>query len=84
MERQMDKMCGLLEMEAQLLTRSIRRVNRPWTGFLSYYQNFETASWEYQTNFGGRIIPTKRAGIPLRTGSSFGVGVLTRTRRPKR
>ena len=41
------------------------------TGFLSYYQNFETASWEYQTNFGGRIIPTKRAvtGIPLRTGA---------------
>ena len=54
-----------------MLTRSIRRVNRPWTGFLSYYQNFETASWEYQTNFGGRIIPTKRAitGIPLRTGN---------------
>ena len=54
-----------------MLTRSIRRVNRPWTGFLSYYQNFMTASWEYQTNFGGRIIPTKRAvtGIPLRTGS---------------
>ena len=54
-----------------MLTRSIRRVNRPWTGFLSYFQNFVTASWEYQTNFGGRIIPTKRAvtGIPLRTGS---------------
>ena len=50
-----------------LLTRSARRVARPWKSFLAYYQNFTTASFEYQVNFGGRIAPSKRAAsvIPL-------------------
>ena len=40
---------------------------RPWKSFLAYYQNFTTASFEYQVNFGGRIVPSKRAAsaIPL-------------------
>ena len=50
-----------------MLTRSVRRVARPWRSFLAYYQNFTTASFEYQVNFGGRIVPSKRAAsaIPL-------------------
>ena len=50
-----------------MLTRSVRRVARPWKSFLASYQNFTTASFEYQVNFGGRIVPSKRAAsaIPL-------------------
>ena len=50
-----------------MLTRSVRRVARSWKSFLAYYQNFTTASFEYQVNFGGGIVPSKRAAsaIPL-------------------
>ena len=44
-----------------MLTRSVRRLARPWKSFLAYYQNFTAASFEYQVNFGGRIVPSKRA-----------------------
>ena len=44
-----------------VLTKSVRRVDRPWARFLAYYMGFSTASLEFQTNFGGRIVPTKRA-----------------------
>ena len=47
--------------EKIMLTGSVRRVDRPWTRFLAYYMGFSSASWEFQTNFGGRIVPTKRA-----------------------
>ena len=51
--------------EQVMLTRSVRRVDRPWPKFLAYYQNFNTYSWEYQVNFGGRIVPSKRAVGPM-------------------
>ena len=56
--------------EQVMLTRSVRRVDRPWSKFLAYYQNFNTYSWEYQVNFGGRIVPSKRAvgPMPLKNG----------------
>ena len=56
--------------EQVILTRSLRRIDRPWSKFLAYYQNFNTFSWEYQVNFGGRVVPSKRAAgaIPLRRG----------------
>ena len=56
--------------EQVMLTRSVRRVDRPWSKFLAYYQNFNTYSWEYQMNFGGRIVPSKRAvgPMPLKDG----------------
>ena len=47
-----------------MLSRSIRRVDRPWTNFLSYFRGLQTHSPVYQTNFGGRIVPTKRKIIP--------------------
>ena len=30
--------------------------------FLAYYMGFSSASWEFQTNFGGRIVPTRAVG----------------------
>ena len=48
-----------------MLSRSIRRVDRPWANFLAYYYSgLQTHSFVYQTNFGGRIVPTKRKIIP--------------------
>eukprot|EP00435_Cladocopium_sp_Y103_P030397 s650_g7.t1 len=47
-----------------MLTRSIRRVDRPWTSFLPYFNGLQTHSFVYQTNFGGRIVPTKRKIVP--------------------
>ena len=48
-----------------MLTRPVRRLNRPWSKYLGYYSNFVTQSWEYQVNFGGRVVPSKRAAGPL-------------------
>ena len=42
------------------LSRSIRRVEQSWQSFLSCFKAFSAYSWEYQTNFGGRIVPSKR------------------------
>ena len=42
------------------LSRSIRRVEQSWQSFLSCFKAFSAFSWEYQTNFGGRIVPSKR------------------------
>ena len=47
--------------EKIMLSRSVRRVDRPWTRLIAYYIGFSSASWECQTNFGGRIVPTRRA-----------------------
>ena len=53
-----------------MLTRSVRRVDRPWKNFGAYYQNIATFTYEYQINFGGRIVPSKRAAsaVPLQLG----------------
>ena len=48
-----------------MLTRLVRRLNRPWSKYLAYYSNIGTQSWEYQVNFGGRVVPSKRAAGPL-------------------
>ena len=50
-----------------MLTRSIRRVDKDWSTLLAYYAGLQTHSYIYQTNFGGRIVPTKRA-IGARAG----------------
>ena len=49
-----------------MLSRSIRRVDHPWSRFLAYYSGLQTHSFVYQTNFGGRIAPTKHKVIPQR------------------
>ena len=53
-----------------MLTGSVRRVDRPWRSFGAYFQNFATFTYEYQINFGGRIVPSKRAAsaVPLQLG----------------
>ena len=48
-----------------MLTKSIRRVDKPWTKMLAYYTGLQTHSYVYQTNFGGRIVPTKRTALAL-------------------
>ena len=50
-----------------MLTRSVKRIDRPWRNFGAYYQNFATHTFEYQINFGGRIVP--RAGRQCSTPS---------------
>ena len=49
-----------------MLSRSIRRVDQPWTRFLAYFSGLQTHSFVYQTNFGGRIVPTKQKITPQR------------------
>ena len=48
-----------------LLTRSVRRIDRPWSKFMTYFRDFTAHSWEFQVNFGGRIVPSKRAVGPI-------------------
>lgn len=42
------------------LSRSLRRVANLRKEYLSCFQAFTAYSWEYQQNFGGRIVPSKR------------------------
>ena len=42
------------------LSRSLRRVANASKQYLSCFQGFTAYSWEYQQNFGGRIVPSKR------------------------
>ena len=42
------------------MSRSIRRIDQSWKHYLSCFKFFSAYSWEYQTNFGGRIVPSKR------------------------
>ena len=48
-----------------MLTKSIRRVDQSWQKHLAYYVGFQAHSLEFQTNFGGRIVPTKLQALPL-------------------
>ena len=41
-------------------SRSVRRVANMSKEYLGCFQNFTADSWEYQQNFGGRIVPSKR------------------------
>ena len=49
-----------------MLSRSISRVDQPWSCFLAYYSGLQTHSFVYPSNFGGRIVPTKRKITPQR------------------
>ena len=42
------------------LSRSLRRVADASTRYVACYQAFTAYSWEFQQNFGGRIVPSKR------------------------
>ena len=60
------------------LSKSIRRVADASTKYVACYQGFTAYSWEYQQNFGGRIVPSKRVatmvGGPLLGLPSQGTG----------
>ena len=42
------------------LSKSDRRVEDSWQRYLPCFKGFAAYSLEYQTNFGGRIVPSKR------------------------
>ena len=42
------------------LSRSICRVQNSWSQYLACFKGFSPFSLEFQTNFGGRIVPSKR------------------------
>eukprot|EP00435_Cladocopium_sp_Y103_P069691 s216_g33.t1 len=51
------------------LSRSVRRIQTDWRGHMAYYLQFRCHSWEYRTNMGGRVVPTKNPATPV--GVSF-------------
>ena len=48
-----------------VLSKCIRKTDQGWSKHLPTNKNFNAYSWEYQTNFGGRIIATKRGAEAL-------------------
>ena len=42
------------------LSRSLRRISNSNKKYLACYQNLTAYSWDFQQNFGGRIVPSKR------------------------
>eukprot|EP00435_Cladocopium_sp_Y103_P064564 s72_g26.t1 len=42
-----------------VLVKSVRRIKTDWGGHLAFYLNFKCPSFDYQSGFGGRVIPTK-------------------------
>lgn len=51
--------------ERILLTKSVRRIGQDWGLSLAFYKEFKCPTFDYQTGFGSRIIPTKRDAIAL-------------------
>ena len=47
------------------LSKCIRRTDQDWSKYMPVYKSFNAFSGEYQTNFGGRIIATKRRAVAL-------------------
>ena len=54
-----------------LLTKSIRRIGQSWGLSLAYFKEFSCPSFDYQTSFGSRIIPTKREALALPVAASL-------------
>ncbi len=48
-----------------LLTKSIRRIGQEWGLSLAYFKEFNCPTFDYQTGFGSRIVPTKREAVAL-------------------
>ena len=48
-----------------LLTKSVRRIGQSWGLSLAFYKEFKCPTFEYQTGFGSRIVPTKREAVAL-------------------
>eukprot|EP00435_Cladocopium_sp_Y103_P037705 s280_g10.t1 len=47
-----------------LLTRSTRRISQSWGLSLAFYKDFSCPTYDFQTGFGARIVPTKRDALP--------------------
>ena len=54
-----------------LLTKSIRRIGQSWGLSLAYFKEFSCPSFDYQTSFGSRIIPTKREALASPVAASL-------------
>ena len=48
-----------------LLTKSVRRIGQSWGLSLAFYKEFKCPTFEYQTGFGSRFVPTKREAVAL-------------------
>ena len=48
-----------------VLSKRTRTTDQDWPKYLPIYKSFNAYSWEYQTNFGGRIVATKRRAEAL-------------------
>ena len=57
-----------------ILARSVRRINTCWKGHVAFYLNFNCASYEYRSSFGGRVVPTKSRQAPIAPGFNPPVG----------
>ena len=53
------------------LTRSVRCVGQSWGLSLPFYKFFSAPSYDYQTGFGARIVPTKREALALPTSTAM-------------
>ena len=53
------------------LTRLLRRVGQSWGLSLPFYKFFSAPSYDYQTGFGARIVPTKREALALPTSTAM-------------
>ena len=42
-----------------VLSKCVRRTDLDWFKYVPIYKSFNAYSWEYQTNFGGRILPER-------------------------
>ena len=52
----------------QVVLSKCIRIDQDWSKYWAIYKSFNAYSWEYQTNFGGRTIATKRRAEALPVG----------------
>ena len=57
--------------EKILLSKSVRRIGQDWGLSLGFYKEFSCHSFNYQSGFGGRIVPTKREALALPSATSL-------------
>ena len=57
-----------------MLSRSIRRIATDWKAHLGFYVHFNAPTWCFKTEFGSRIIPTRRTVEPLPASNAAPIG----------
>ena len=64
----------LYDGETLVLSRSIRRINTPWSSHLSFDVTFNCWSWNYKSGLGARVIPTKTQRTPIAASADLPQG----------